>query len=401
MSQHDRKSAAPEEDFASESARRLQQVNKRLTLNLLIQGAAAHGFLTAHHLVREQLEQVRPGLTRLYDRFAICGMLNYFIGDIIPLYGFPSWFWSRTHHSGHPFYQHRLLANHGSQLTRASLRYLRERGRRKGVVSVPLLQQVQLYWLAMQLTRAERPYRKELTALAKGVVSVIWGIDEDRLDAEVTNAVAFGNLRTPKTLTGKFTQLAAIGYGGVERREGRFTVVAKSWYWPLIVHELIKGTAELVCLHGLSDLDDATYEYVMDQADQIEYETWMLQAGAELWRRLLAVLPRGRTPAHMLMQLARLDPGPLESLMLAVVGDAPQAQRRLQVLGGSAGSRAMASAWVTCQPPRVSVRFVNAEKPGANAHRHSVWALWNVCPPTVSPDNFAIHRTTEDNGSTN
>ena len=29
----------------------LQQTNKRLTLNLLIQGAAAHSFLTAHHLV--------------------------------------------------------------------------------------------------------------------------------------------------------------------------------------------------------------------------------------------------------------------------------------------------------------------------------------------------------------
>ena len=61
----------------------LRQVNKRLTLNLLIQGCAAHSFLTAHHLVKDELERIRPGLTRLYDQLAIAALLNYFIGEVV------------------------------------------------------------------------------------------------------------------------------------------------------------------------------------------------------------------------------------------------------------------------------------------------------------------------------
>jgi hypothetical protein len=53
-----------------------EQINKRLTLNLLIQGAAAHSFITAHHLVRDELENVQPGLTRIYDRAVVMMHLN-------------------------------------------------------------------------------------------------------------------------------------------------------------------------------------------------------------------------------------------------------------------------------------------------------------------------------------
>ena len=47
------------------------EVNKRLTMNLLMQGAASHVFLTAHHLVRTELNQLDPRLIPFYDRFAI------------------------------------------------------------------------------------------------------------------------------------------------------------------------------------------------------------------------------------------------------------------------------------------------------------------------------------------
>ena len=60
----------------------LQETNKRLTLNLLIQGAASHTFLTAHHLVKDDLDAIRAGQTDLYDRAAISFYLNYWIGDV-------------------------------------------------------------------------------------------------------------------------------------------------------------------------------------------------------------------------------------------------------------------------------------------------------------------------------
>jgi hypothetical protein len=58
---------------------------------------------------------------------------------------------------------------------------------------------------------------------------------------------------------------------------------------------------------------------VVDAADRLEFEPWMLQTGGELWRHFLAAVPPGRPLAEVLMAVARLAPGPLESLMLMVV----------------------------------------------------------------------------------
>ena len=43
------------------------EINKRLTLNLLIQGSAQHAFLTSHYLVRDELTALDSDLLRLYE----------------------------------------------------------------------------------------------------------------------------------------------------------------------------------------------------------------------------------------------------------------------------------------------------------------------------------------------
>jgi hypothetical protein len=96
-------------------------------------------------------------------------------------------------------------------------------------------------------------------------------------------------------------------------------VLAKGVCWPLLLHELVKGVAEIVCLHGLNTLDHETYASVIDVTDHIEYESWMMQAGAELWRRFLKVKPADRLLAESLMRIARLEPEPLQRLVLAIV----------------------------------------------------------------------------------
>src|SRR5262245_41123095 len=315
--EHGNEARAPAGDVEGHTSEILQQINKRLTLNLLIQGAASHTFLTAHHLVTDELEELRPGLTRLYDRMVISGHLNYWIGDLPLMYGFASWFWRRTHRPGHPFHRHRLLARHGGELARASKRYLVARGWKKWVIGIPVIHYIQMIWLLIRVAWAERGLKPQLALLARRATSLIWGIDEGRLVAELTTNVAVGTVRTPRTARGQMMQVAAIGWSGVQRNDRQFLVVARSWFWPLVAHELTKGVAELVCLHGLNTLDDETYQRVMQEADQIEFEPWMLQAGAEAWRRLLAVLPHDRGLPEMLMHIARLDPEPLERLMMA------------------------------------------------------------------------------------
>ena len=59
------------------TTRQRQVVNKRLTLNLLIQGAAAHGHWKAHRLVSEQLQAINPILESTYDDMMLLSELSY------------------------------------------------------------------------------------------------------------------------------------------------------------------------------------------------------------------------------------------------------------------------------------------------------------------------------------
>ena len=125
--EHGNEARAPAGDVEGHSDEILQQINKRLTLNLLIQGAASHTFLTAHHLVADELEELRPGLTRLYDRMVISGHLNYWIGDLPLMYGFAFWFWGRTHRPG-PI-SSTSIAGHTRRGTRPRIKTLSRRAR--------------------------------------------------------------------------------------------------------------------------------------------------------------------------------------------------------------------------------------------------------------------------------
>lgn len=307
-----------------------RQINKRFTLNLLIQGAAAHTFVTASHLVREELEEIRPGLTRLYDRFAISGELNYCIGDNAMMFGRPNRWWGFSKTPQAPLRNHLLLATYGNQLANEETRHLRRLGWSKWVIGIPLLHWFQFMWLLLKVLYVERGHHERLNRLAIRAVSEIWNIPEDRLDGAITRNVAFGNLQPATTHLANVVRQGAAGYGGVERRGNRFVVVAKAWMFPLVVHELVKGTVELICLHGLGELDDDVYEAVTEEADRVEYEAWLLQAGPAMWRRFIAVTPRDIPLARTMMHVARLDPMPLEELMLQIMDNPELATRTLR-----------------------------------------------------------------------
>jgi hypothetical protein len=153
------------------------------------------------------------------------------------------------------------------------------------------------------------------------------------MDGALTMAVAFGRLSPPTTFQASLLRSGAAGYGGVLRKDSELRVVGRAWVWPLLSHELVKGTVELICLHGLNELDSKTYKAVVRAADRIEHEAWMLQAGSELWRRLLPLFPDNRPVAEMVMHMARLPPRALESLTLAVIEEPEWARELLDSLG--------------------------------------------------------------------
>jgi hypothetical protein len=311
------------------------QINKRLTLNWLIQGAAQHAGMTFHHLVRDQISALDPRLLRLYDQFALVNLLQYWNLDAALLLGRPSAFWRRaaTQHT-HPFFGHPLLSRFGGMLAESARSRALERCREKGVTRLPIILSVQAMRVLNRVQAVESPHHRRLIELAKEMASRVWGIPLERLDADLVPKVMVGDLIRPRTVRFKILLAAVVGLGGVENRDGTLVVVARGTNWQLLAKELVKGTAELICLHGLNTLNDETYERVIDAADWVEYEPWMLQTGGELWRRLLAVIPTGRAIAQVLMHLARLPPGSLHSLLEAVI-ERPQWAGEL--LGGLPG----------------------------------------------------------------
>ena len=310
----------------------VNEINKRLTLNLLIQGAAAHTFLTASHLVRDELESISPGIVRRFDRFAIGGMLNYLIGDPILFAGRPNRWGGFSRSPQTCLSRHRLMATHGNRLATESYRYLAALGRRKGVVAVPGIHYVQFTAMLIGAITKDTAHRRELERLATRVNAEIWGLPTDRMDARLTRNVRFGTMRPPATRAGRMMEAGIVGLGGVERRGDHWHVVARAVCFPLLVHELVKATVELICLHGLTTLGDADYRAVIDAADHLELETYHLQSGIAFWRRFLAAKPSDLRPAAAVMRIAKLPPSDVERFATDLIERPDDAADRMQDL---------------------------------------------------------------------
>jgi hypothetical protein len=309
------------------------EINKRLTLNWLIQGAAQHAGMTFHHLVRDELDALDPRLLLLYDQYALINLLQYWRAEAALLLGWPPRFWRRAGSDPrHPFFAHPLLSRFGGMLAAEARRRGLARCKEKRVTRLPFVFAFQVLNLVGRLQELEAPHRPKLVELAKKSASTVWGIPIDRLDAYLGKPTPFGTPIRIRTFQAVVFSAGIVGLGGVVERDDSLVVVGRGTNWQLVTKELVKGTAELICLHGLNHLNDDTYRQVMDAADRIEYEPWMLQTGGELWRRLLEVVPGGRPMAHVLMCMARLPPKSLESLMLAVIEQPEWARELLEKL---------------------------------------------------------------------
>lgn len=307
------------------------QIQKRFTLNWLIQGAAQHAGMTFHHLVRDELNAINPKLLHFYDQYALINLLQYWQPEAKLLLGSPKRFWSRAAtYANHPFYGHPLLSKYGGMLAEISRQRGLERCKLKGFTRLPIIFSFQALFVIQSLSKLEQRHRLALAQLGKRTASAVWGIPQEKLDGSLTPRVVVpAELPSAQTICGSAFRAGIVGLGGVTRRNGQLVVVARGTNWQLLAKELVKGTAELICLHGLSQLSDETYTRVIRVTDRVDHEPWMLQSGGELWRRLLDAVPDGCSIARVLMHLARLPAGVLESIMADVIEESESASRRL------------------------------------------------------------------------
>ena len=308
------------------------QVNKRLTLNLLIQGAASHVFFSAHHLAAEQFNRIDREMLRHYDRMIVAMSLGYWIGTVPLIMGNPNKYFRNLDRPGNPFQYHRFMLRFGQQIGEEAREFIFQQADEYGFDKVGWKNEWVQTKLALKTLEMETNHKPELEEIGKQVCSEIYGIPTDRLNAELTTEPAFGTVRTPKTWAGKLIKKFMVGWSAVERRDGRMEVVAKAWIWPLLIHELVKGTVELICLHGLSNLEDEEFELVMDETEHVEYEIPMLQVGGTFFKKVLSVIPREMPVEQGLMHVARMPAVLLDEFLFDMMTVPQNATERLRVI---------------------------------------------------------------------
>jgi hypothetical protein len=215
-------------------------------------------------------------------------------------------------------------------LAEAGRRRARSRCREKGLIHLPLVFSFQVVHVVGQLRTLEAPHQPELAQLAKRTASTVWGIPYERLDGTLGHNIAHASGIPVRSVRDAIFYAGMVGYGGVIQNGDNLTVIGRGTNWQLLTKELVKGTAELICLHGLNELGDDVYHRVIKATDRLDLEPWMLQSGGELWRRLLASFPSDLPLAEVLMRLARLPAGTLESVLAAVI-EQPEGTAKLEI----------------------------------------------------------------------
>lgn len=287
--------------------------------------------MSLHHLVRDDLDALDARLLQHYDHFALLLLLQYWRGLSVLIVGWPPRFWKRAaSEPSHPFFGHPLLSKYGGMLAEAAKQRALGRCKEKRFSALPFAFSFRTVSILKRLRALESPHRPKLLQLAKRTASTIWGIPNDRLEVELSEGTVLPADHLPgQNIQAQMLRSCVVGYGCVARRRRQLIVTAKGVTWQLLTKELVKGTAELICLHGLAQLDDHMYQRVIAVTDRIELEPWMIQSGSELWRRLLIALPDGWPVARVLMTLARLPAESLHSALESVIQQPDEAGDRL------------------------------------------------------------------------
>ncbi len=303
--------------------RRKQEVNKRLTLNTLSQGAAVHAMLSIHHLAAAELNQIDPQLVTLYSQFATGACLTYF-GEGGG-YQTPDSFWQNIP-ADHPYSQHPILGRHGVALQQGSKAHLEGRAAR--------LPRSNPGTVFMQIGRIESRHHQQLEQLAVRLTAEVWHIPADRLIARLGEGSV-----DPETPWDDESGLsaAATGMEQVVMRPGanggqKWCVEAVGAIFPILCQELCKGVCDLLGRHQFNKTTPQEDQAIQQESDKMDLEPSQINVGPELWRKLLAVIPNGLQPQLLLHKLATLPPQQLHNLLDQAVRSPEQAKQSMATL---------------------------------------------------------------------
>ena len=125
---------------------------------------------------------------------------------------------------------------------------------------------------------------------------------------------------------------AAVGSSRVDYSKDKPKVIAKGLIFPFLVHELFKGTAELLSHYGLENLSKDTARKVINKADDIRHEPYLAMTGPALWRKILKIKPISLSLASIMKTFSKMNPKVLHNFLSKVWEADLEDQEELQSL---------------------------------------------------------------------
>jgi len=111
---------------------------------------------------------------------------------------------------------------------------------------------------------------------------------------------------------------SAVGSSRVDYSGDKPKVIAKGLIFPFLVHELFKGTAELLSHYGLEGLSQDAAKKVIKKADDIRHEPYLAMAGPALWRKILKIKPKELTLAQIMKTFSKMEPKVIHNFLSKV-----------------------------------------------------------------------------------
>jgi hypothetical protein len=240
-----------EYDYDDLSKELKDQINKRILLNCISQGASIHAFYTMHHLVKNELDKINKDLVGIYDEVSVGTVFTYWKID------------------------------YSSMLESSA----------------------------------------NLDLLVQGSSKVEYGNNEDAELKDMTDKIAevFGNNvqwvdpNNDKVVM-ELKDGKLIDHENEEENDASPSVVAVGRTFVILCQELVKGSMELISLHGLKDLSEEDLKIVYAFADKRVDEPRYIQISSEIWRSLLAFIKHYRDNVgkisipDLVMRIANMSP---------------------------------------------------------------------------------------------
>ncbi len=167
----------------------------------------------------------------------------------------------------------------------------------------------------------------------------------DRLDPQLLNL--YGVLMSIADLMywvipDQMTQMMAGAGEGVQGSEevddttDPPTIKAKGLFFPVLIHELIKGVYEVLGTQGLPD-DPKAAEMVMGSQDTLPYEIWDLRLGPVIWERFTAAYPEDlyeddmrEIQNYLFSRFSALSTEEFFEVAREIIGDSEKGQKIVQ-----------------------------------------------------------------------